>query len=234
VQRESVIVYHRAKYRFLQDDSPGERGSPEEVEARAWLAAHARDIEGASLPSDHRRNETGETVSPAPSGWLSAVGWTTSEGGREHRPVKSLHAFDGDVELWQHLQNHAGTEWVPVVGQGGRTSEELDTRVRLDRAIARLREDQQALLRMRFFEDCTQEDIAEELNVRLFAVQKKLANAIQDLYVSIAETWNLPYDPAEEHLGIRVREGRPTRDREGERRAALLAFAAPREVSEDE
>jgi hypothetical protein len=214
---------------------PEEDDAAEEVVARAWLKAHAHDplLAGASLPQDHRRDPaTGETIGTQMSGWLSS-GWDATEDGREHRPVKSIHAFDGDDNLWQQLQKYWNNGYVPVMGRGPRSPRELDVQVRVERALAELREDQQQLIRMRFFEDMTLEAVAGELGRAKQSIQEKLMNAVQDLYVAIARTWNLPYDPAEEHLGIRAREGRPSRDRKGERRAAELAFVASRQEDDN-
>jgi hypothetical protein len=100
--------------------------------------------------------------------------------------------------------------------------------------MRKLRGDQARLLRMRYFEQMTNEDIGKELGKDESAIRRKVQVAAQDLYVAIAETWALPYDPAEEHLGIHAREGRPARDREGERQAAERVFVATQTGDEDE
>lgn len=194
----------------------------EETEARKWLAKHAHDPEvaGASLPQDHHRSETGETAEWEQSGYLTAgdnfLGGVTS-GTRSSESHRGLLSYSHlPVEL---------TEELKLFGQGGRTREELDTRVRLERAMRKLRGDQQALLRMRYFEAMTLEEMGAELGRAKQSVAEKVGTAEQDLYVAIAETWNLPYDEADELLGVRP-EGRPGRDRDGERKAALRSFLA--------
>jgi RNA polymerase sigma factor (sigma-70 family) len=215
------------------DEVDGGGGSPEEVQARAWLASHGRDPEvaGAGLPGDYQRDpDTGETLAPAPSAWLSQAGWQVVEDGREHRPIISYHE-QGSEALWERLMLAVGKRFGATSGTA-LTQREMDTRIRLDRAMSRLPEARQQLLRMAFFEDLPNVAIAAEVGLNESTVRRNLAVAVQDLYVAVAETWALPYDPAEELLGIRP-EGRPARDREGERRAAELVFVSTRIGDDD-
>lgn len=133
------------------------------AEARQWLAEHPG---AGSLPSDYPPDERGEV----------------SEG---RMSVYSYHSWGGDVETWERLLRGYGIEYVPLADQGARSPEQLFIRDRMDHAMGFLREDQRELLRMRYYEDMTLEDIALELGVRWQSVQDKLATARQDLYVSI-------------------------------------------------
>lgn len=231
-------MHHRSTTRkeghHHHQEEPGS-DAPEKVLARAWLEAHAHDPEvaGASLPDDHYRDpDTGETVGYEQSAWLTA-------GHRRHgrEQLRSTEGHRG-VLSYSHLKTELdpSRRYRAIIGRGQRNRDEMDVRVRLDRAMATLREDQQALLRMRYFEQLTLEDIAEELRTRKQSVHDKLQVAQQDLVRALAG-WNLPVDLASELFGNRTREGRPSRDREGERLAAELAivgyFASRQEADDD-
>lgn len=221
--RESTPMSERHRTHDPQELDEG-GGSPEKAAARAWLQAHAHDPEvaGASLPDDHYRDRnTGETVEDEQSAWMTLG---RRSGGFDG--PRSTEGHRGILPLMPDVEDR--------VGHGPRTHRELDVRVRLERAMARLRPDQQDLLRMKHFEGMSIEEMSAELGRVKSSVFEKLTNAQQDLYVAIAETWSLPYDPAEEHLGLRAREGRPARDREGERRAAELVFVATQTGDDDD
>lgn len=179
-------------------------------EARKWLAKHQGV--GGSLPDDHRRSATGETIEQDQSTYLA--GGASQE---LHRGLISYSGYRGD---WSEEL----TDGVVLAAQGGRTPQELDTRNRMERALNGLRKDQQELLRMRYAERLTLEEIALELGTRKQSVHEKLGNALQDLLVGIAILWGEAPVPIKRSAPDG--RGRPPRDREAEERAANEAIDA--------
>jgi RNA polymerase sigma factor (sigma-70 family) len=195
----------RATSRTRNTDRAEDGGSPEEARARAWLKAHSTDplVAGASLPSDHRRDpETGETLSREHAfdqsedhrALVSYSKWDTVQDWEESRTAKHRRGENAD-------QDYLNTEYTPVVGRGGLTPEQLDKRIRMERAFRSLPEARQHVLRLRFFEQLSVQELADELGIAKASARDRIAVAVQDLYAAIGETWNDHYDLMKEVFG---------------------------------
>jgi hypothetical protein len=162
--------------------------SAEEMEALEWLAYHQDDplVADASIPGEHHRDgETGEGLDPS-HGIFSYVP-------HGHRRMLMLDAFyDG----WAELAN-IEEQVVPH----GLTPTQLDTQVRVGRAMRRLTPEQREVLRMYYLERMTLAAIGDEKGTAYESKQKQLSRARRSLARAIDDTWDEPYNLMEEVTG---------------------------------
>lgn len=132
--------------------------------------------------------------------WLKAHPWYSPQvpALRHNGNQFELSSID-DYADWEDRQDPH--KYAPLVGRGGLTPDQLDKRIRMDRATARLLPEREELLRMRYSENLSLHDIAEEQGTTYQAVQQRLETATQDLYRAVGETWEEDYDLLEEVFG---------------------------------
>lgn len=128
---------------------------------------------------------------------LPGGGEVTGTLGRKHRTDVSYSG--ASMDAWERSMTPGS--YTPVVGRGGLTPEQLDKRIRVDRALARLKPKQRQMLHMRYSEQLTLEAIAEEQGGSYQAAQQRLATATQDFVKAVGDTWLDDYDLLGEVFG---------------------------------
>jgi hypothetical protein len=163
----------------------------EEAEARAWLEAHADDplVKDASLPRDHKRAENGEGLDPS----HGIFSWVP----HGHRRLLSLDAWPAD--WFDRLQVIGGPFHLEVTD--GLSPAQLDRQVRIGRALALLTPWQQKLLRMKYLEGMTYDDIMRETDRARGTIEDALTRAARSFERALERTWEQPYDLMEEVFG---------------------------------
>jgi len=156
---------------------------------RGEVRRHFRD-RGWMVRPPRRVQETQARITAADPGLSSDLGHPPSDGelathlGESTEMVREANAAKGCFSPTSLEQPASGSEKASIGDQLGHEDEGLEAaeaRVILAPAVRRLGDRERRILDMRYFEDCTQQEIADEIGVTQMQVSRLLSGMMQRL-----------------------------------------------------
>ncbi|MBX7103319.1 MAG: sigma-70 family RNA polymerase sigma factor [Gemmataceae bacterium] len=127
--------------------------------------------------------------------WLRRMLLNNVANFRRHYDGTDKRRTDREIPMDAGNSQGGGNSWIPSGGLTPSRELMVDERdAQLNAAIARLPEDYQQVLRLRYREDCSFDDIAVTMNRTANAVRKLWARAVERLQQEL----EMPHDPGSE------------------------------------